>query len=129
MKLKKIHEIRTNHFKDKQMAQKFDSLWNEASKYIQENQALYGIYSDYESNYKGDYTIGAYVEDQIGDFDLNVQTAYKSFEVDIKDPIGVFNTWNQIWREEEDEIITRAYTYDFEKYDQNGLISIHIAIK
>lgn len=129
MKLKKIHEIRTNHFKDPQMSLKYDELWNEAAKVAQKNSAVYGIYSDYSSNYKGDYTIGVYTEDSLGDFDLSVHTAYKSFEVNIADPLGVFNTWNQIWQEEEAEKINRAYTYDFEKYEQNGMISIHIAIK
>lgn len=129
MYLKKIHEIRTNHFKDPLMSQKFDTLWNKAATVAADGTVLYGVYSDYETNYKGDYTVGVYVEDEQGELAIQVNTAYKSYEVNTDDPLGVFNVWDRIWKEEEEEKITRAYTYDFEKYDHNGLISIHVAIK
>ncbi|AMA64218.1 MAG: AraC family transcriptional regulator [Kurthia gibsonii] len=128
IQLKSICEIRTNNFHDPDMAMKFDQLWNEATPYKLDGTVLYGVYSQYESNYKGDYTVGVYRESQIGDLNIDVNTAYKSYVVDHHDPMGVFKTWQKIWQEEDDGVINRAYTYDFEKYEADGTITIHIAI-
>lgn len=129
IQLEKLYEIRTNNFKDTQMAAKFDQLWNEASKNVENGEVLYGVYSDYASNYMGDYTVGAYRESEKNDLKIDVLTNYKTYEVNSTDPIGVFNTWQKIWSEEEASEIRRAYTYDFEKYEVDGSISIHIAIQ
>ncbi|MBW8350540.1 effector binding domain-containing protein [Bacillus sp. IITD106] len=56
-------------------------------------------------------------------------TKYETFKVDTNDEQGIFNTWNDIWKKEDEGQLKRAYTYDFEKYYPDGNIDIFIAVK
>lgn len=54
---------------------------------------------------------------------------YQIFSVDNQDEQGVINTWNQIWKLEDNQKISRSYLYDYEKYYIDGKIEIYIGIK
>ncbi|WP_089743524.1 GyrI-like domain-containing protein [Gracilibacillus ureilyticus] len=129
MNLSIINSTRTNNFNDKDIMQKITELWKEASPHLPENENTYGVYHEYESDYKGDYSLSIAKEDEIGSIEIPMNAKYKIFYVDTTDEQGVFHAWSNIWEQEEAGLIERAYTFDFEKYLPNGEIEIHIAIK
>lgn len=100
---------------------------------------IYSIYTDYESDYTGNYKaiIGLKVDsldsipgDLIGrEFEGGT---YKKFVAKGKLPDAVASTWNEIW--EKDSELKRIYTADFEVYGQksqngeNSEVEIFIAV-
>lgn len=127
-----IKEVRTNNFNDPEISQKIQSLWDNSIQEIQEQNYkgnIYGVYHNYDSNYKGDYTLSVVIEDEEkGNMDLSLEN-YKIFTVEKPDGEGIFLTWQKIWKLEEEGKLHRAYTYDFEKYNPSGGIEIYIKEK
>ncbi|MFS0647163.1 hypothetical protein [Siminovitchia sp. 179-K 8D1 HS] len=67
MKLFLVNSIRTNNFNDKEMMGKIKTMWEEAYRNLEQHQSsIYGVYYDYESNYKGDYSLSVAIEDVMG---------------------------------------------------------------
>ncbi|WP_078596247.1 GyrI-like domain-containing protein [Evansella clarkii] len=130
MKLSIVKSIRTNNFNDEHVMQKITGMWKEASERLPKHESIYGVYHEYQSDYKGDYTLSISVEDSNGESFIEIPSndPYRIFKVDTTEQ-GIFNTWNSIWEQEEAGILNRAYSFDFEKYYPNGEIEIHIAIK
>ncbi|QKG85374.1 AraC family transcriptional regulator [Kroppenstedtia pulmonis] len=130
MRLYIVNSIRTNNFTDEQMMQKMKDMWTEASQ-TQNTNIIYGVYHEYESDYKGDYSLSVATEDSsdMPFIDISDTANYQIYCVDTVDEQGVIKTWKKIWGLEEEGKINRAYTYDYEKYYPNGDIEIYIAIK
>ena len=131
MELTIINKIRTNNFNDDRVMQKITDLWKGALTELSNHEGnTYGLYYEYESDYKGDYTLGVAIE---GKDESTVviphDTKYEVFKVNTDEEQGIFNTWNEIWKKEEEGQLERAYTYDFEKYYPDGSIDIYIAVK
>ena len=64
MELKIIEKIRTNNFNDENVMQKITDMWKKASTVLSnKNDNVYGLYHEYESDYKGDYTLCVTIED------------------------------------------------------------------
>ncbi|MFC7686997.1 effector binding domain-containing protein [Ureibacillus sp. GCM10028918] len=132
MKLTIIKSSRTNNFNDEHMLQKISDLWKDASDtLVKHENNIYGIYHNYESNYKGDYSLSIAIENNGEEPAIVISDSgkYEIFSVDKDDQQGVFNTWSKIWGQEETGSLKRAYSYDFEKYYPNGDIEIYIAVK
>lgn len=132
MKLTVINSVRTNNFNDDLLLQKISGLWKDASSRLTgQDSIVYGVYHNYESNYKGDYTLSIALEDSQNQPSLEIpnNTKYEIFNVDTADEQGTLNTWKTIWEREESGTLNREYTYDFEKYYPNGEIEVFIAIK
>jgi len=132
MKLTIINGVRTNNFNDNLLMQKITGLWKEASNRLtNQDSIIYGVYHDYESDYKGDYTLSIATEDKKSEPSLEIpnNAKYEIFNVDTAEEQGIINTWKKIWERENSGTLNRAYTYDFEKYYRNGEIEIYIAIK
>ncbi|UFT98411.1 effector binding domain-containing protein [Radiobacillus kanasensis] len=132
MKMYMINSIRTNNFSDKEIMEKIQTMWEESSSKLENyNGIVYGIYFDYESDYKGDYSLSVAIEDDHGDSLVEIPNdeKYEVFKVDATNEQGIIKTWNKIWQLEEAGSLDRVYSYDFEKYYSNGEIEIHIAIK
>ncbi|WP_391559300.1 GyrI-like domain-containing protein [Robertmurraya sp.] len=132
MKLKVIKSVRTNNFNDDLLLHKITKLWERASNDLA-NQVvtIYGVYHNYESDYKGDYSLSIAIEDNNSEplLELPNHTKYEIFKVDKGEELGVINTWRKIWEREDAGILARAYSYDFEKYYPEGEIEIYIALK
>lgn len=131
MKVTIINSVRTNNFNDDLLLQKISGLWKDASSRLTgQDNIVYGLYHDYESNYKGDYTLSIALEDSQNQPSLDIpnNVKYEIFNVDTADEQGTLNTWKTIWEREESGTLNRAYTYDFEKYYANGEIEVFIAI-
>lgn len=132
MKLTIINDVRTNNFNDELLMQKITGLWKEASNGLtNQDTIIYGVYHDYESDYKGDYTLSIAVEDHKSEPSLEISNnaKYEIFHVDTAEEQGVLNAWKNIWEQEDLGTLKRAYTHDFEKYYPDGKIEVHIAIK
>lgn len=98
---------------------------------------LYGLYTEYESDQNGDFTlvVGMASSDASGlpETMKAVRTMagkYLLFKREGKMPDVVFRTWQEVWTYfEENDDVQRAFTTDFEEYvDQSG-VSIYIALK
>lgn len=132
MNLKIIKTIRTNNFKDNDIIKKITNMWSETSSLLKNSdKVIYGLYYDYQSNYKGDYSLSIAIEENGKESSIEITdtSKYEIFKVDTEDENGILNAWNEIWDLEEKGLLERAYTYDYEKYYPNGQIDIHIAIK
>lgn len=132
MNLTIINSIRTNNFSDDLMMQKITDLWKVAAATLTEPEnTVYGIYHNYESDYKGDYSLSIAIENNGEEPSIVIPNhqKYEVFRVDNDDEQGVMKAWSKIWELEELGTLTRTYTYDFEKYNPTGKIEIYIAIK
>jgi predicted transcriptional regulator YdeE len=132
MKLKIINSVRTNNFNDDQVLQKITALWEQASNHLTNQEIItYGVYHNYESDYKGDYSLSIAIEDHTIEpiLEISPQSKYEIFKVDTREDQGVLNTWRKIWERENAGTLVRGYTFDFEKYYPNGEIEIYIALK
>ncbi len=103
-------------------------------------EEVYAIYTDYESNYKGKYTIilGLQVHslDNIPDGLIGRLINggyYKHYEAKGNMPDAVVNTWLTIWQE--DAQLSRSYIADYEIYgDQaqqgvNSVVDIYLGTR
>jgi len=119
-----------NNFNDEQVIQKITNMWKKVSTALSnKDENVYGLYHEYESDYKGDYTLFVAVEgkDEPSILIPN-NTKYEIFKVNTNDEQGIFNTWSEIWKKEDESQLKRAYTYDFEKNYPDGDIDIYIAV-
>ncbi|WP_260288048.1 effector binding domain-containing protein [Peribacillus aracenensis] len=88
-----IGETRTNDFSDKEIFEKIGSLWSKANDHDIENDLKYGIYHQYESNYRGDYTLAIVTETPISNEKLVIpDQEYVLFEC-FQDEQSVEKTW------------------------------------
>jgi len=98
-----------------------------------------GIYTDYESDYNGDYTL--LIAKEVKGFENipdNLRTQrieqgkYLKFTNEGEMPAVVIDSWKYIWKYFlENNKYERAYTADFEKYDKTiyNKVEIFISIK
>ncbi|MEX0380004.1 transcriptional regulator [Leuconostoc sp. MS02] len=132
MKFSIVDSEKTNNFTDPTIQTKIMSLWENngliIGKVLKEGLTVTCVYHDYQTNYKGDYTVSLCQEDMTnGIFDTS-KYQWQAYKVDINDKLGVINTWQKIWSDEENHKINRVYAFDFEQYKPNGEISIVVAI-
>ena len=128
LKLSIVNSIRINNFKDEHVVEKIMKLWKDAANRISSHEITYGVYHEYESNYKGDYTFCIAVESDEGEMiEIPKDVTYKIYKVD-KEEQEIIITWNKIWEQEEAGILNRAYTFDYEKYYPDGEIEVYIAV-
>ncbi|GAA0373164.1 GyrI-like domain-containing protein [Paenibacillus motobuensis] len=130
MELYILENTRTNNFIDPDMYSKITGIWqNVQGRPEVANMVIYGVYHNYESNYKGDYDLSIATSSFNTAKKLTVsEQGYTIFKVDRSKENGVFEAWQHIWALEESGELDRTYTLDYEKYDVNGEIEIFIAV-
>jgi predicted transcriptional regulator YdeE len=104
MNLTIIKSVRTNNFYDEAIMQKITGMWKEASSLlINKDEVIYGLYYDYKSNFKGNYTVSVAVEgsDHNSQIKIPNSSKYEIFEVNSSGENGILNAWKEIWRREE----------------------------
>jgi predicted transcriptional regulator YdeE len=86
---------------------------------------VYGIYTDYESDFMGDYTtivgceVSSLEEIPEGMVGINIpKSNYKIFTAKGKMPECVYEKWTEIWGNKE---LERTYVTDFEVYGAKSL--------
>lgn len=115
-KLYILEKARLNNFTDAQVKEKISALWQKALKQVenQDESVMYGIYSDYESDYRGDYTLSIASEVPIGNDTITLPHGmYTTF---ITDSEHVASTWQQVWDMEQKGKLKRSYNIDYERY-------------
>lgn len=138
-------EVRTSN-QNNQASKDMTELWNRfftetISQQItnKTSESIYSVYTDYESDFTGNYTaiLGFEVTslETIPDGLTGREFPKESFQVFTakgKMPDAVVDTWKTIWNQ--DAELGRKYTYDFELYDaksqqgDNSEVDIFIAI-
>lgn len=138
--------VRTRNSDIEQLTRDMQGLWN---KFLSENllsqipnklnNSIYCVYTDYESDYNGNYTafLGAQVSNlnEIPDGLEGKQVVGGEYQKHIakgnlNDGI-VYNAWTKIWNSD----ISRAYSADFEVYTEkahnplDAEVEIFVAVK
>lgn len=92
---------------------------------------MYGVYSDYVSDEKGDYKVTVAVEVTKPKNAMVIKDQrYLVFKNSGEIPEIVIQTWQEILEYFENEAkYERAFTTDFEKYSKENEIEIYISIK
>ena len=101
------------------------------------SHTVYGVYTDYESDYNGAYTlvIGKESDSETTNAEALVAKRvpageYLKFERQGKLPDAVVETWKEIWAFFESTTeYRRVYTADFEEYNSDEGVCIYIAVK
>jgi len=95
------------------------------------NSSLYGVYSNYTSDDKGDYTVTVACEVSKPKNAIVIkEEKYLVFTKEGELPDIVFETWKEIWAYFETSTEhERKYTIDFEKYSSKDKIEIYISVK
>jgi len=118
---------------------KIGDLWgtfySEFGKRLTENSNVYGVYTDYESDFSGRYNVYA-ASDIFAEYsDLSqiniVAGEYLVFSAHGEVPHVVIDLWGHIWEHfsNKDLAYERAYTTDFEHFKKPTAVDIYIAIK
>ncbi|MCJ8327625.1 MAG: GyrI-like domain-containing protein [Campylobacterales bacterium] len=91
---------------------------------------LYGVYSSYESDVNGDFTVTIAQEVTKNKNAIVVENQkYLVFKKEGELPEIVAELWAEIWEYfEKNNEYTRSYTVDFEKYLKEKVIEIYISI-
>lgn len=130
MRLKTLGTVRTNNFTDKDILSKINNLWQSTVNSALQQTTLYGVYYQYKSDYRGDYTLAIAIDDDNAeDIIIPDDTHYRVFSVDVGEDNGVYKTWQKIWQLEQQGKLIRSYNVDYEKYTPDGQIDIYISIK
>jgi predicted transcriptional regulator YdeE len=144
-------EIRTSNQKESDPSQaKIPGLWKHfmeqriATKIpnIMRPGTIFAVYRDYESDFRGDYTltlacqVSSLESIPKGMTGFTIPTAkYMVFTAEGKIPESIIQTWGSIWKYFSDSPpYQRAYTADFEIHDkrsqsENPEVEIHIAVR
>jgi predicted transcriptional regulator YdeE len=94
------------------------------------NDSMYGVYSDYESDVTGNYEITVGVEVTKSKNAIVIEDKkYLVFSKKGELPSVVVELWEEIWDYfEKNSEYERAFTVDFEKYTKEDEIEIYVAI-
>ena len=105
------------------------TLWQNNFDRLPQGHYCYGIYFNYAANYQADYDFAiaseAVLETDIPVIEIEDLSLYEVFRCKIDE---IYQTWQLIWKKEQQGLLKRAYSVDFEKYHPDGLVEIYIAI-
>lgn len=132
MKFSIFDTARTNNFKDAAIQEKIIGLWQRNALAIaqakEQGKTIVAVYHEYESDYKGDYSVSIGTETETASVFDTADYRWKEYAVDASDEFGILNTWKQIWAEEDAQTLHRAYGFDYEAYTPTGEQAIFIGI-
>lgn len=135
------YSVRTSNLEEMQPATaKIGDLW--AQFYSQQGAKLtkqsniYGVYTDYESDFSGQYRVFSATDTPINDDQLSSLTIapglYYVFSTQGEVPNAIIELWGHIWEyfsNDQDARYQRAYTTDFEHYKSPSSFDIYVAVK
>ncbi|MBO0472492.1 hypothetical protein IGL98_002133 [Enterococcus sp. DIV0840] len=116
-------KIRTNNHRLDEII----ALWNKVPDMHLDGE-FFAVYSNYESNFKGDYDL--LVGSEQADFpEISIIRAGEYVEIPVAEasPKSVGETWQKIW---EDDALEKKRTYltDVEHYKADGTIVIYLSV-
>ena len=106
------------------------SLWQNNLDKLPQGHYCYSIYFNYATNYQADYDF-AIASEVVSETDIPVieiedLSCYEVFRCKVDE---IYQTWQLIWRKEQQGLLKRAYSVDFEKHHPDGLVEIYIAVE
>ena len=105
-------------------------LWQNNLDKLPQGHYCYGIYFNYAENYQADYDFAiaseAVLETDIPVIEIEDLSFYEIFRCNVDE---IYQTWQLIWEKEQQGLLKRAYSVDFEKYYPDGLVEIYIAVE
>ena len=106
------------------------TLWQNNLDKLPQSHYCYGIYFNYAANYQADYDFAiaseAVLETDIPVIEIEDLSLYEVFRCKVDE---IYQTWQLIWKKEQQGLLKRAYSVDFEKYHSDGLVEIYIAVE
>lgn len=129
--------VRTNNTDEMtDSANKIPALWQQAGEEVFPNMlvggSIYGIYHNYASDVNGDYDLLVGSDKvKVDNTEVKLEEGkYLKFEATGEMPDACIKLWQDVWAyfNSEECSYERAYTTDFEKYNQHG-VEIYIAVK
>ena len=92
---------------------------------------IYGVYSDYASDYLGVFNVTAGVATTQSDGPVVLQAGeYLVFSATGPMPQTVLQTWGVVWQYfQNNPLVQRSYETDYEEYSGTERVNIHIGIK
>ena len=104
-------------------------LWQNNLDKLPQGHYCYSIYFNYATNYQADYDF-AIASEVVSETDIPVieiedLSFYEIFRCNVDE---IYQTWQLIWEKEQQGLLKRAYSVDFEKYHSDGLVEIYIAV-
>ena len=105
-------------------------LWQNNLDKLPQGHYCYGIYFNYATNYQADYDFAIASEAVLGTdipvIEIEDLSFYEIFRCNVDE---IYQTWQLIWEKEQQGLLKRAYSVDFEKYYPDGLVEIYIAVE
>ena len=106
------------------------SLWQNNLDKLPQGHYCYSIYFNYATNYQADYDF-AIASEVVSETDIPVieiedLSCYEVFRCKVDE---IYQTWQLIWKKEQQGLLKRAYSVDFEKHHPDGLVEIYIAVE
>ena len=106
------------------------TLWQNNLDKLPQGHCCYGIYFNYATNYQADYDFAiaseVVLETDIQVIEIEDLSCYEVFRCKVDE---IYQTWQLIWKKEQQGLLKRAYSVDFEKYHPDGLVEIYIAVE
>ena len=106
------------------------TLWQNNFDKLPQGHYCYGVYFNYAANYQADYDFAiaseAVLETDIPVIEVEDLSFYEVFRCQADE---IYQTWQLIWKKEQQGLLKRAYSVDFEKYHSDGLVEIYIAVE
>ena len=106
------------------------TLWQNNFDKLPQGHCCYGIYFNYATNYQADYDFAiaseVVLETDIPVIEIEDLSFYEVFRCKVD---KIYQTWQLIWEKEQQGLLKRAYSVDFEKYHPDDLVEIYIAVE
>ena len=106
------------------------TLWQNNFDKLPQGHYCYGVYFNYAANYQADYDFAiaseAVLETDIPVIEIEDLSFYEVFRCQADE---IYQTWQLIWKKEQQGLLKRAYSVDFEKYYPDGLVEIYITVE
>ncbi|WP_101774854.1 GyrI-like domain-containing protein [Pasteurella oralis] len=103
--------------------------WQNNLELLPQDQYCYGVYFNYAADYQADYDFAIATEKAIKTnfpvIEIEDLSFYEIFRCKADE---VHQTWQLIWKKEQQGLLKRAYHVDFERYAPNGAVEIHISV-
>ena len=105
-------------------------LWQNNLDKLPQGHYCYDIYFNYATNYQADYDFAiaseVVLETDIPVIEIKDLSFYEVFRCNMDE---IYQTWQLIWEKEQQGLLKRAYSVDFEKHHPDGLVEIYIAVE
>ena len=126
----KLYPIVQQHLNNNIADEIIPPLWQNNLDNLPQGHYCYGIYFNYATNYQADYDFAiaseVVLETDIPVIEIEDLSFYEIFRCNVDE---IYQTWQLIWEKEQQGLLKRAYSVDFEKYYPDGLVEIYIAVE